>query len=242
MIVCHRHRFIFIKTRKTAGSSIEIALSRLCGPGDIVTRLSSERGEERLRQEEGGYGPTGDRKPVLAHRGFREWRRLLTQGQRARWRQHTTARTLRELLPSHVWDSYLKITVERNPWDRALSRYWWMKGRREEQGQTDFPSVSEYLIWMEKNKPQWISNWAHYAIDDGLLVDRVLLYERLDSDLAELAQTLGVDATQLQLPEQKAKGGFRKDTRSYRDVLGQSDRTLIERVCQPEIRAFGYQF
>jgi hypothetical protein len=32
MIVSHRYRYIFIKTKKTTGTSIEIALSRHCGP------------------------------------------------------------------------------------------------------------------------------------------------------------------------------------------------------------------
>ncbi|MEO0513139.1 MAG: sulfotransferase family 2 domain-containing protein [Planctomycetota bacterium] len=47
MIVSHRHRFIFIKTEKTAGTSIEVHLSRHCGPEDIVTAFGSgEEGHE----------------------------------------------------------------------------------------------------------------------------------------------------------------------------------------------------
>jgi len=40
MIISHEHKFIFLKTRKTAGTSIELALSHLCGPDDIVTPMS----------------------------------------------------------------------------------------------------------------------------------------------------------------------------------------------------------
>lgn len=40
IIISHKHRFIFIKTRKTAGTSIEIFLSRFCGDNDIVTPIS----------------------------------------------------------------------------------------------------------------------------------------------------------------------------------------------------------
>ncbi|MEL6382956.1 MAG: chondroitin 4-O-sulfotransferase, partial [Cyanobacteria bacterium J06626_18] len=32
MIISHEYKFIFLKTRKTAGTSIEIALSKFCGP------------------------------------------------------------------------------------------------------------------------------------------------------------------------------------------------------------------
>lgn len=37
MIVSHKYEFIFIRTRKTAGSSIEAALDSYLGPDDIIT-------------------------------------------------------------------------------------------------------------------------------------------------------------------------------------------------------------
>ena len=39
MIVSHAHQFIFIKTLKTAGTSIEVFLSQVCGEQDIVTPI-----------------------------------------------------------------------------------------------------------------------------------------------------------------------------------------------------------
>ena len=42
VIASHQHRFIFLKTRKTAGTSVEIALSKVCGPDDIITEISPE--------------------------------------------------------------------------------------------------------------------------------------------------------------------------------------------------------
>lgn len=40
MILSYKHRFIFVKGRKVAGTSIEMALSPHCGPRDIVTPIS----------------------------------------------------------------------------------------------------------------------------------------------------------------------------------------------------------
>jgi hypothetical protein len=40
MIASRLHNFIFIKTMKTAGTSIEMALSPHCGPDDILTPIS----------------------------------------------------------------------------------------------------------------------------------------------------------------------------------------------------------
>ena len=39
MIVSHKYRFIFVKTLKTAGTSIEVFLSQYCGPDDILTPI-----------------------------------------------------------------------------------------------------------------------------------------------------------------------------------------------------------
>lgn len=52
MIVPHKYQFIFLKTSKTAGTSIEIALSRICDKGDIITAVSDE--DEKIRNELGG--------------------------------------------------------------------------------------------------------------------------------------------------------------------------------------------
>ncbi|ADH85794.1 sulfotransferase family 2 domain-containing protein [Desulfurivibrio alkaliphilus] len=241
MIISHRNRFIFIKTRKTAGSSLEIALSRVCGPEDVITPLSAQRGEEELRRAEGGVGPCNHLKRIRDHRGFKEWRRLLTRGQRAQYGEHSTAPEIRRLVGPEIWSGYYRFTIERNPWDRALSRYWWQKHRWEEKGRRDFPSLSEYLRWLERHKPHWLSNWGHYTINDQIAVDRVLRYENLPAELAQLRLDLGIDGD-ISLPARRAKGGIRQDRQPYAELLSRTDRELIERLCWREIAALGYQF
>ena len=48
MIASHAHRFVFVKTRKTAGTSLEIALSRHCGPSDA--EIVAERFDRTIRE------------------------------------------------------------------------------------------------------------------------------------------------------------------------------------------------
>ncbi|MEX0732341.1 MAG: sulfotransferase family 2 domain-containing protein [Aquisalimonadaceae bacterium] len=242
MIICHRHRFIFIKTRKTAGSSVEIGLSRVCGPDDVVTTLSEKSGDEELRAREGGTGPSNWQKSIVEHRGWREWRKLLFRFERAqRFAPHTPVSELRQMVTPDVFSGYYKFTLERNPWDHAVSRYFWQKHRWERGGRTDFPDISEYLKYLEREKPHWLSNWGHYTISDEIAVDRVVLYESLSQGLEEIRQELGIDGN-IALPEQRAKGGYRKEGKHYSELLGPADRERVARVCAREIDAFGYVF
>lgn len=242
MIICHRYRFIFIKTRKTAGSSVEMALSRACGEGDVVAPLAARLGEEEMRRTEGGYGPANWQKPVSEHRGFTEWKRLLLYGRRApRFGEHATAGQIRDRVPGNVWAGYYKLSLERNPWDRAISRYYWQKHRWERKPRkTPFPEIGEYLRWLEREKPHWISNWNHYAIGDDLAVDGMLFHEDLPAGLERLREELGIQED-ISLPERMAKGGFRPDRAHYSEVLDRADCDLIARVCAREIETFGYR-
>ncbi len=141
----------------------------------------------------------------------------------------------------NIWSTYYRFTVERNPWDRAISRYWWQKYRWEVKGRSNFPGLSEYLQWLKRYKPHFLSNWHHYTINNEIAVDRVLRYENLKEELEQLRTELGIKGD-ISLPAQRAKGNFRQSRLPYNEVLSQDDRELIERLCWREIEAFGYHF
>ena len=63
MIVSHARKFIFVKTRKTSVTSMEVSLSHVCGPEDIITPISFE--DELVRLDMGAtlpqnYGGRGE--------------------------------------------------------------------------------------------------------------------------------------------------------------------------------------
>ena len=51
MIISHKYKYIFFKTSKTAGTSIEISLSRFCGKDDVITPI--DRRSREIRKEVG---------------------------------------------------------------------------------------------------------------------------------------------------------------------------------------------
>ena len=52
-IVLHQHRLIFIKARKTGGTSIEVSLSKFAHPSDVLTKLEPASDEAFRHQISG---------------------------------------------------------------------------------------------------------------------------------------------------------------------------------------------
>jgi len=61
MILSHEHKFIFIKTQKVGGTSLEIALANYCRPDDIITGISPK--DEQNRRDLGFQGKQNDLLP-----------------------------------------------------------------------------------------------------------------------------------------------------------------------------------
>jgi len=193
MIVCHKHRFIFLKTRKTASSSMEVALSKFCGQDDIITPILE--GGEELRQQLGYPGP----------RNFQfSLRDTSGKPQHVTVENHTDARTLQQLMPD-AWANYFKFCFERNPYDKAISRYYWELRRLAHH-----PTLAEFIA----TAPEWmLSNWSIYGIDCQVAVDWVGRYESMQASLESLSSRIGLPET-ISLPHERAKASTRTDRRS----------------------------
>jgi hypothetical protein len=230
VIVSHRHRLIFIKTRKTAGTSIEIALAKFCGDADIITRDTAA--DQALRAELGVRGPQHEY--GIPYRDYRvaDWRRLLLRGERARFKNHMAAERIRKLVGEAVWRDYYKVCVERNPWDKAVSLYYWRTRSSEPR-----PPLLDFLRRVSRRS---LSNFHLYADvrHNTLLVDRVLRYEQLDGELDALMRRLGLPP--LELP--RAKAAHRPPQTEYRSLMGPAERAIVDAACAREIALFDYHF
>lgn len=229
MIVSHRHGLVFVKTRKTAGTSVEIALSRICGPEDVITGIAPP--DEAIRRQRGGRGPQNTLVPLrsMTPRLVYHW---IRERRRPHYFTHEPAWLLREVVGRRRWRRYLTFTVERNPWDKAVSLYYWRT-----RDQRPRPSFGEYLHSVD---PGSLSNYRLYADGGGILVDRVLRYEDLPGSLDRLWAEAGLPARP-DLP--LAKSGHRPaDARDYRRLYSPDEVAVVAEVCSREIAAFGYRF
>ena len=241
MIISHKYKFIFIKTNKTAGTSIEIALSRFCAGDDVITKLHPV--DELLRKSL-GYTSAQNQKIPFYNYSLHDWQcmfsKIIKNDKRKtrRYYAHSSSGEIRRLVGEEVWDSYFKFCFERNPWDRAISYYYFIAARRQERGKKTVP-LPEFISTgcLEPLKKKGIGN---YTIDDEIAVDRICLYENLEAELEYVCNyILGLPGL-LDLP--RAKGQYRKDKRHYRDILSKQDRAHIAKQFSREIEMFGYEF
>ena len=225
MIVSHKHKFIFLKTRKTAGTSLEIALSKFCGDADIITPIGPK--DEEIRRNF-GYPSVQNRHVPLSPAALR----YVFQERRLRYHNHVAAQWVKGMLGERVWNSYFKFCVERNPWDKAISLYFWRTRRTSE----DKPSLMEFL---RTAKPQSLSNYYIYTLEGELAVDHVLRYENLTEEMPVLQEMLGLP----EKPEMPhAKGSYRKDRSHYSALIGPRERAFIAQACAREIALLDYSF
>lgn len=230
MLLSHKHKFIFLKTRKTASTSTEISLSRYCdGPDDVITPMGTE--EERMR----GPLQIAARNYLCdwSEYGVYDWYKLAVRGRRKlRFWGHMTAQDVRERVSPDVWRTYFKFTFDRNPWDKTVSNYFWRCTRDRKP-----MDLAEYFRRYAGRFPQY--NYQYYSIDGDVAVDFVGRFEYLADDLAYALQQVGIKFDGW-MPQ--AKSHTRKDRRHYSEVLTPEQCRIVAEHFHKEIELLGYQF
>ena len=232
VIVSHKHKFIFLKVAKTAGTSVEIALSQHCGEADVITPISVD--DEQIRRDLGFPCARNYRIPL--HRYSRaDWKNLLRKRKtKMRFYNHMPAVEARRAVGEKVWNGYFKFCFERNPWDRTISQYFF-RYRHE----ASRPSLSEFIESGNLERLKQTGSGI-YSIDGRIAVDRVCFFENLEQELVEVCKGLPDHPGGLVLP--RAKAGIRTDKRHYRELFSEPDRKAVAEFFADEIALFGYEF
>lgn len=225
-IISHHHRFIFLKTRKTAGTSIQAWLLDHLGPRDVIV---SDLDLVPLPRP---FFSTPSQTTRWKEREIWIKKRLSPLGLRhMRLKPHSTAKVIREVVGKKIWQQYHKFAVVRNPWERMISVWRF----REHLVGTPL-SFDELLDARETNQIKDRGNWLIYTIGDEIVADTIIRYEQLHEGLASLADSLGLPPPVLQ----RYKSGLRKPT----DTVSSLTDTQIARIgwwSRNEIEAFGYE-
>lgn len=239
MIISHRHKFIFLKPGKVAGTSFEIALSKYLGDSDVITKIMPE--DEQTRREY-GFRPAQHYKYTL---GEFFWNANVDDIAKAirkkriplKYYNHMPAAECRRRVGEDIWNSYKKISIVRNPWDYAISYYYWNKGKT-----SNIEDMT--LFYLESGD---LLNWNHriYMLGDQVAIDLFIRYEYFEEDIRRLESEIpGLSGLWQTFSQINAKGNIRpKAKMSLSGVYSRQPKldALIRERCRFEIENYNYR-
>ncbi len=236
MLVSHRKRFIFTKTAKTAGTSVESYFEQYC-------MLEGEWQESHFRDE------------YVSDAGIIGYRGIDRRG--AKWYNHMSAAEIRDLVGQDTWDRYFKFTVVRNPYDKLISGFFMLEHRRRNQNSTSRAGdpltpkldprspicqaqgeteVERFRCWIQSGGVIFDRN--KYLIDGEACVDYFIRFEELHQGIKHVCQHLSIPFELTRLPE--FKRGYRHYRLRIQDYYDNQTRQIVEEKYAWELERFGY--
>ncbi|SPD76465.1 conserved hypothetical protein [uncultured Desulfobacterium sp.] len=228
MIISYKYKFIFIKTQKTAGTSIEVYLSKHCGKNDILTPINPHVAPHLARNYKAIWNPFPE---IVENKGLRLKSTLKKVLKQNKFYNHIPARTIKNRISKKTWNDYFKFCVERNPWDKTLSHYYYINAKSGKNITFD-----QYL-----DGGKFCLNYPKYTDPNfNLMVNKVIEYGSLNVELTRIFKKLGVPfGGTLSV---RAKSEYRKDRRPYQQIITKKQRQIIEKAFAKEIEMHGYKF
>jgi len=220
MLISHRKQFIFTKTFKTAGTSIESYFEPWC----------MHEGEWRVRHQRPQYVSEAG---IIGFRG-------LPVPDDVRWWNHMPAQQIKERIGDAVWDRYFKFCPVRNPFDKMVSAFFYFcfPNYEQEIRRKNIPVSELFKAWLKQTEHKFDRD--KYIIDGRFCLDAVIRYEHLHEDLKSICRRLDVAYDPSRLPRFKSE--FRRAEYSLADLYTPKSVDIVARMYDYEIERFGYEF
>jgi len=209
VIICHPLKLIFLKTKKVAGTSFEVALSKFCSSECIITPISAQ--DEQVRANLGFRGP----------QNYLESDRVgISNPDSANYKlmgdfiNHSNIFTIKDNLRKQIFDEYTKLSIHREPADVLVSKYFY---RTRYLVPNQRPSFAH---WYQRHKITAVENYLIAPVKGEPRCDKIFAYEHLlqeikDSDLLPSEFTNVFDRLRLKS--------------HYRDIHSQDASAFFER-------------
>jgi hypothetical protein len=221
VLVSHRHKFIYTKTLKTGGTSVESYFERFCMPEG---EWSQSHWRNEYVSEAGIIGFRGPNMPS-----------------NCRWWNHMPAALIRRGIGEGAWAEYFKFCVVRNPFDKVVSAFYFVRRAANNPVQLADPARERALF------EQWLLQGSQlpldrdkYLIDGKFCLDEVVRYENLAGDLEKVCARLSVPWEPSLLPN--FKSGIRPNDARVEMLYSERARKVVANVFAFELEYFGYKF
>ena len=161
--------------------------------------------------------------------------------------QHLLAGQIRAAVGPETFARYFKFALVRNPWDKAVSQYFYMKKRRDLMdyvGMGEGDDLKRYLALITSKKHvQWEDQYKFIYNSDGqLLVDFVGRFENYSADVTRILNKLKVRMRLLGIPLRKLLHVNKTSRRHYSEYYDDESRDFISNLYQKDIELFEYRF
>lgn len=215
MIISPRRRYVFVHIPKTGGTALSLALEARAMKEDILI---------------------GDTPKARARRGR-------VKGLKAAGRlwKHSTLADIDGVISAEDLQGMFCFTLVRNPWDRAVSYYHWLRDQSFAHPAVGLAKALSFSGFI--NHPQTRTGFRLWPAAAYLRsragVDCCQLFarlEHLDTDLAPLEAHLGFRLTPLPHANASARG------RDWRSFYSDQDAASLAADCAEDIARFGYRF
>jgi hypothetical protein len=226
MLVSHRHRFIYTKTAKTAGTSVESYFERFCMEDGEWQQVHARR------EYESSAGIIGFRGPELP--------------QNVKWWHHMPAVTIRKQLGGEIWRRYFKFCVIRNPYDKCISAFEHF-GKHHRIRRFSLTSAFRTSGMTEEQRRfyDYVRRAApidrdKYVINGEFCLDDVIRYESLEDEIARICDRLDLPYEPEFLPS--FKQGHRRPHARVETLYTPPARRHVAKIYAFELARFGYDF
>lgn len=213
MIISHKHKFIFLRTRKTAGSSLQTYLAKYKGDTDIIT------------------GPYTEESDSSHSEGFNseKYSNIFNP-----YNPHTTLQEAKSIVTPEEWNSYFKFALVRNPYEIAVSRYCWdTKGKSHKE-----TSIDGFREWVSTGKLFGGDTFSQYISEQGVIsLDFIAHYENLNEDIKFICDKLCLPYQLLPT----LKSGYR-DKIHFSDYYTPEIKDIVYNHFKDDIDMFDYKF
>jgi len=246
-IISFEHRFIFVKTKKTASTSIEAFLRRYTTSEDIVTQLTPR--DERWCAERGFLSSNYAADPKveseyirLCLAGLLDEALELSKSTKRLYVPHMSVSKIKQMLElkGFCWDDFHSFTVERHPYSWLLSVMLYDNAAYHKAGacEIDLEAINERareFIRSELFLRRLNSNF--YMDAEKALVRDVMRYENLQEDLTRVLTPLVGEPDLSEFPFLKKNAQHL----SPKDVFDEETLALLRLKSGPVWSLAGYE-